>query len=232
MKNKKRKTGEELKEHKRINKASKVSHALTGSRCQMELIIQLDPENNKTTVDILFPSDPSASTSNGKASAAMDADQPHPGYAKPLPPAANISTLRNKLANKLAAFASRRQPYPGEADQSRSATKSNGVALGVGAGSRAMKGSAAEPEPVVDEGPSSRDALEEESRRRRGELRDKRRAEVRERKRKEDDGQKGKGKDGEGKGKGKVIPKEDRSVPTAKVSYFNLAAERNFNKAR
>lgn len=86
-----------------------------------------------------------------------------------------------------------------------SATGSNGAALGVKGGAKADAGEA---------GPSSRDALEEESRRRRGEMRDNRRRDRKETRRKEESGQ----KKGEAKGKGKAVPKEERSVPTAKVN--------------
>ncbi|GFZ48310.1 hypothetical protein JCM24511_06058 [Saitozyma sp. JCM 24511] len=149
MKNKKRKTGEEIKEHKRRAKASK-----------------LDPENNKTTVDILFgdSSEPSSSSGPGPQAAsstskpARSAQIPassstpgtHPGPSlppsiAPLPPTASISDLRSKLASKLAGF-------------------------------RRDRG--------VDDAAESRDALEAERRARRGEMRDKRRNERKEERRK------------------------------------------------
>ncbi|ORY35876.1 surfeit locus protein 6-domain-containing protein [Naematelia encephala] len=125
MKNKKRKTGEEIKEHKRRAKHEK-----------------LDPENNKTTAEILFASNEDVIptlTSTPTLSAEAEAGPSTqtlvlPPTIRPLPPAASISDLRAKLHSKLDGF-----------------RKDRGV----------------------DE---SRDALEQERRRKRGELRDNRRA--------------------------------------------------------
>lgn len=129
-----------------------------------------------------------ASGPNDSAPSATTTAGPIPGIVRPLPPPADISTLRAKLANKLAAFKAHRKPYPSELDAAQN-----------GEGG--------------DAGPSSRDALEAESRRRRGEMRDKRRRERKEKRRTEDKAAQGKKAEA---GKGKA--KEDRSVQTAKVS--------------
>ncbi|KAK1922904.1 establishment of cell polarity protein [Papiliotrema laurentii] len=113
MKNKKRKTGEEIKEHKKRAKQNK-----------------LDPANHQTAADLLDEPTTSTSTSNASLPPALPAVQP-------LPPAATITDLRARLQNKLEGF-----------------RKDRGV---------------------DDSDPQSRDALEAERRRRRGEIRDKRR---------------------------------------------------------
>ena len=113
MKNKKRKTGEEIKEHKRKAKQSK-----------------LDPANHTTAADLVDQS--AAGPSQPKAS-----ETPALPAVQPLPPSSSISDLRARLQSKLESF-----------------RKDRGV---------------------DDSDPQSRDALEAERRRKRGEIRDKRR---------------------------------------------------------
>ncbi|KAK4686416.1 hypothetical protein P7C73_g3715, partial [Tremellales sp. Uapishka_1] len=92
MKNKKRKTGEEIKEHKRRAKQEK-----------------LDPSNNKTTAEKLASKDVAHAEDDGPSTSKLT----------PLPPAASISDLRAKLANKLNGFRSARGIEEGEGMESR-----------------------------------------------------------------------------------------------------------------
>ncbi|ODN75669.1 hypothetical protein L198_08126 [Cryptococcus wingfieldii CBS 7118] len=126
MINKKRKTGEELKESKKKSKHAK-----------------LDPANNRTTVEIL-------AQGSGAAPALT-----------PLPPSASISELRAKLQMRLDHFRRNRA-----ADAGDSSSFSTGAA-------------------AQGEDAASRDALEQEQRRKRGEMRDRRRNERKEERRKE-----------------------------------------------
>ncbi|ODO10338.1 hypothetical protein I350_00933 [Cryptococcus amylolentus CBS 6273] len=130
MINKKRKTGEELKESKKKSKHAK-----------------LDPANNRTTVEIL------AQESGAAPSAA-----PAPALT-PLPPSASISELRAKLQMRLDHFR-----------RNRAADDSSSFSTGA---------------PAQGEDAASRDALEQEQRRKRGEMRDRRRNERKEERRKE-----------------------------------------------
>ncbi|OWZ59583.1 hypothetical protein LQV05_000811 [Cryptococcus neoformans] len=136
MKNKKRKTGEEIKENKKKIKQAK-----------------LDPSKNLTTAEIL------AQNNNGEKSSEgfSDAIAGPSTNLTPLPPTASISELRAKLQQRLQTFRSRR---------------------GAGDGEETNDGASV----------SSRDALEEERRRKRGEMRDRRRNERKEERRKEREG--------------------------------------------
>ncbi|WWD20526.1 hypothetical protein CI109_105002 [Kwoniella shandongensis] len=132
MKNKKRKTGEEIKEHKRKSKQEK-----------------LDPTNKQTTADVLL------AQSADDATADTTSETPLAGPStqlQPLPPQASISELRAKLQSRLESFRRGRGVFDEEG--------------GSGGDVR------------------SRDALEEERRRKRGEMRDKRRNDRKEERRK------------------------------------------------
>ncbi|KIR42598.1 hypothetical protein I307_04563 [Cryptococcus deuterogattii 99/473] len=136
MKNKKRKTGEEIKENKKKIKQTK-----------------LDPSKNLTTAELL------AQNNSGEKllEESSDAIAGPSTTLTPLPPTASISELRAKLQQRLQTFRSRR---------------------GAGDGEETHDGASV----------SSRDALEEERRRKRGEMRDRRRNERKEERRKEREG--------------------------------------------
>ncbi|KAL7422641.1 hypothetical protein Q5752_001932 [Cryptotrichosporon argae] len=132
MKNKKRRTGEEIKEHKRKARQDK-----------------LDPENHRTTDEILALSGfaAAAPAASSSAAAAATGPAPIPGLPRalppaiqPLPPSASITDLRARMRSKLD-------------------------------GMRAARGADDDDAEVA-----SRDALEAARRARRGEVRDKRRA--------------------------------------------------------
>lgn len=151
MKNKKRKTGEEIKENKKKIKQTKV--------CYLPFVdsfsdgIQLDPSKNLTTAELL------AQNNSGEKlpEKSSDAIAGPSTTLSPLPPTASISELRAKLQKRLQTFRSRR---------------------GAGDGEETHDGASV----------SSRDALEEERRRKRGEMRDRRRNERKEERRKEREG--------------------------------------------
>ncbi|WVN89523.1 uncharacterized protein L203_104748 [Cryptococcus depauperatus CBS 7841] len=132
MKNKKRKTGEEIKENKK--KAKQIKQA------------KFDPANNVSTTEALAQISSKNSTSL-KEEAADTASS----AINPLPPSASISELRAKLQARLQTFRRKRN-----AD-----------------------------DPDDDAFVTSRDALEEERRKKRGEMRDRRRNERKEERRRE-----------------------------------------------
>ncbi|WVQ95736.1 hypothetical protein IAU59_002835 [Kwoniella sp. CBS 9459] len=97
MKNKKRKTGEEIKESKRKSKQEK-----------------LDPSSKLTTADLLESQNKSSQAGSG-GDALVTGDQPEagpsssavatfPAIVKPMPPSASISELRAKLQSRLDSF--------------------------------------------------------------------------------------------------------------------------------
>ncbi|KAK8850345.1 hypothetical protein IAR55_004263 [Kwoniella newhampshirensis] len=137
MKNKKRKTGEEIKEHKRKSKQEK-----------------LDPTNKQTTADVLLSQSAAATANESSMANGDDSEAPLAGPStqlQPLPPTASISELRAKLQSRLESF-----------------RRGRGVFDEDGSGGDVR----------------SRDALEEERRRKRGEMRDKRRKDRKEERRK------------------------------------------------
>lgn len=148
----------------------------------------------------------------------MDVDTPSTsaGPSKPLtaplPPTTSISDLRKRLAGKLAGFRSKRGID--------SATGANSIA--VNGGGEDVDGSEGEDEGESDD-TGSRDALEAESRRRRGEMRDKRRRDRKEARRAEKaqngsapTGDKKKGQDVNGKARDQSL----KNVPTAKTQLI------------
>ncbi|WVQ85777.1 hypothetical protein IAT38_007944 [Cryptococcus sp. DSM 104549] len=169
MKNKKRKTGEEIKETKKKNKQAK-----------------LDPSNHQTTADILLGT--TAQTESTEAGTSAEAGpSTTPGTFAPLPPSASISELRAKLQNRLSSF--------------RRDRGANDTPLGDGA--------------------ASRNALEEERRKKRGEMRDKRRTERKEERRKSKEEPKAK------PAKQQLIVPQTRDEPTDSLSYpsFSLPSK-------
>ncbi|WWC92053.1 uncharacterized protein L201_007007 [Kwoniella dendrophila CBS 6074] len=164
MKNKKRKTGEEIKEHKRKVKQDK-----------------LDPLNNSKTLDQI------QSTSNDNTDQTESAEikdilpEAGPSNLRPLPPQASITDLRAKLQNRLDSFKRQR---------------------GVN---------------VDEEGStSSRNELEEERRRKRGEMRDKRRNSRKEERRKE-------GERGNIAKTQLIVPQLPREDPTSSLSFPSVS---------
>ncbi|OCF42635.1 hypothetical protein I317_03494 [Kwoniella heveanensis CBS 569] len=85
MKNKKRKTGEEIKESKRKSKQEK-----------------LDPSSKLTTADLLEAQN--KPSGNVTAATGTANEQPEAAIVKPLPPSASISELRAKLQSRLDSF--------------------------------------------------------------------------------------------------------------------------------
>ncbi|WRT70496.1 uncharacterized protein IL334_007494 [Kwoniella shivajii] len=156
MKNKKRKSGEEIKEHKRKVKHDKLDPS---NHKTLDQIQSIDSETNGTVSNEIVeagPSNPPPSTSSNAIA------------LKPLAPSASISDLRAKLQSRLDNFKRQR----GVTDDYINNQNGNGNG-----------------NPNGDDA-YSRNALEEERRRKRGEMRDKRRNLRKEERRKE--GEKGK----------------------------------------
>ncbi|WWC72338.1 uncharacterized protein I206_106300 [Kwoniella pini CBS 10737] len=157
MKNKKRKTGEEIKEHKRKVKQNK-----------------LDPSNHQS-LDQLQSTDTAAEEVESESIL----PEAGPSSLQPLPPTASISELRSKLQNRLDSFKRQRGVNP------------------------------------EDENAGSRNALEEERRRKRGEMRDKRRNLRKEERRKE--GEKG------NVAKTQLIVPQPREDPSSSLSFPSVS---------
>ena len=150
----------------------------------------------------MFASDPSFSNMDIDTSSSTPTAGPSQPLATPLPPTTSISDLRKRLAGKLAGFRSKRG-LEGEG--------ANGTTTGNGADGE------------DSDDTTSRDALEAESRRRRGEMRDKRRRDRKEQRRAEKAQHAGpsaadrkKGQDAQGKGKDQAL----KNVPTAKTQLI------------
>nr|XP_018260026.1 uncharacterized protein I303_08098 [Kwoniella dejecticola CBS 10117]OBR82184.1 hypothetical protein I303_08098 [Kwoniella dejecticola CBS 10117] len=133
MKNKKRKTGEEIKEHKRKVKQDK-----------------LDPSKHQT-LDQIQSTESAHKENNAEPESISVLPEAGPSSLQPLPPTASISELRTKLQNRLDSFKRQRGVNPDD----------------------------------ENENAGSRNALEEERRRKRGEMRDKRRNARKEERRKD-----------------------------------------------
>lgn len=150
----------------------------------------------------MFASDPSFSSMDIDTPSSTPTAGPSQPLATPLPPTTSISDLRKRLAGKLAGFRSKRG-LEGEG--------ANGTTTGNGADGE------------DSDDTTSRDALEAESRRRRGEMRDKRRRDRKEQRRAEKAQHAGpsaadrkKGQDAQGKGKDQAL----KNVPTAKTQLI------------
>ncbi|WVQ63057.1 uncharacterized protein L199_001208 [Kwoniella botswanensis] len=165
MKNKKRKTGEEIKEHKKKVKQDKLDPSNQKTLDQLQSTSTSDPLNGEVDENT---AESAASTS---ASASTN--------LQPLPPSTSISELRAKLQNKLDSF-----------------KKQRGVNFEDEAGSR--------------------NALEEERRRRRGELRDNRREKRKEERKRE--GEKGKVAKTQ-----LIVPQLPREDPTSSLSFPSVS---------
>lgn len=183
----------------------------------MPASLQMDPDNHKTIPQI--QAERSAAAAALASSSTSSMPTPLPASLKPLAPSVSISTLRAKLQTKLDSFKAR-----------KNTTGSNTSALG----DRAGEGSGGEDGGDEDDEVKSRDELMDETRRRRGEVRDARRRKRKEERRKEkevpvkkgkviernvrEEGEDkpvvgGKGKDAKGKGK------EDFTTRAGRVSH-------------
>ncbi|WVW81136.1 hypothetical protein I302_103127 [Kwoniella bestiolae CBS 10118] len=164
MKNKKRKTGEEIKEHKKKVKQDK-----------------LDPSDHQTLDQLQFTStaEPSNENDDGKIAEIAGQSTSSAANLQPLPPSTSISELRAKLQNKLDSFKRQRGVNP-------------------------------------EDEAGSRNALEEERRRKRGELRDNRREKRKEERKKE--GEKGRVAKTQ-----LIVPQLPKEDPTSSLSFPSVS---------
>jgi hypothetical protein len=179
-------------------------------------ILQMDPSNHKTIIEIQAERAQAAAA----AKAEEASDGPGPAVITPMGATASISTLRQKLQDKLDSFKRRKQGINAVVPSSSASGPS-----------RPSGDAENEDESDAEMDVQSRDEMMEETRRRRGEVRDKRRAKRRAEKlaTKEEKEAKGKkkakvatktGEEEAGKGKGKA--KEDFKAKPGKVSDAEL----------
>jgi hypothetical protein len=184
MRNKKKRSADELTETRKKAKFDKVRRALPIHKHMAHSFQpQFDPSNNKTIPEI--QAERAAKAQDGEDDG-EEGVNPGGKPIVPMAPAASVTDLRKKLQDKIDSFRKRRREAP----------------LHPPAGDAAAEGSAAgkDGNGTDDDGmtAASRDEMLEERRKRRGEVRDNRRNRRKEERRAEKDDKSGKKKDVKG----------------------------------